>query len=272
MKKTCFISLMLIAIMVVPCSFAQKPSFTVGLVSDGALKANAEVAYKWAQSKFNAQVIPIPKSKADLTKFGVVWWDESNGPSIPNAFTDQAVINSFLNYVKDGGGLLLSNLALHYVNEMGLEANQLRYFGANANIPLDWTDLQIAKGQEKHPIFNGMKVEGGVIQYDILGYCEGSDFYGANGPTGPQNKNSKLLAQTIDKQPQCNGLVEYTVDAGTIIVIGWVWSSFAINAKLEDIHGPLHNNIIKYLATKSKFAAVDLSGKLTSTWGSIKAD
>jgi len=155
---------------------------------------------------------------------------------------------------------------------MGLEPEKLRYFGENRNIPLDWTDFQISKGQENHPVFKGLKVDGGIIQYDILGYCEGSDFYDAGGPLGPKYKNSKLLAQTVDGQPQCNGLVEYSVGDGAIIVIGWVWSAFAINAKLANVHEPLHENIIKYLSTKSKFASVESAGKLTSTWGTIKTE
>jgi hypothetical protein len=155
---------------------------------------------------------------------------------------------------------------------MGLESGDLRYFPENRNIPLDWTDLQIAQGQENHQIFKGLKVVGGIIQYDILGYCEGSDFYGVAEPLGPKYKDSKILVQTIEGQSQCNGLVEYRVGDGAIIVIGWVWSAFALNAKLANVHEPLHENIIKYLSTKSKFAPVESAGKLTSTWGTIKAE
>lgn len=259
----------MLAVFVVPSSFA-KPSYTVGLVSDGDLKDDAKAAYGWAQKNFNGAVIAVPKSKADLEKYGVIWWDESNGASIPNSFLDKAVIDSFLGYVQDGGGLLLSNLAFHYVYEMGLEPENLRYFGANAASPLDWTDFQIAAGQEKHPIFNGMKIDNGIIQYDIQGYAEGSDFYGAAGPTGPKYKDAVILAQTVDGQPQCNGIAEYKVGSGSIIIIGWVWSSWVINKKLEDVHGPLHANIISYLAAKSKFASVESAGKLTSAWGNIK--
>lgn len=255
---------------VLSCSFVLGQSFKIGLVSDGNLKANSESAYKWAQKNFNAEVIPCPKDKEELKKYGVVWWDESNGPSIPDKFKDKSAINAFLGYANDGGGLLLSNLAFHYVYEMGIEPENLRYYGANANSPLDWTDIQIAKGQEKHPIFNGMKIQDGIIQYDIQGWTEGSDFYGPAGPLGPKAKGSTLLAQTIDGRPQCNGLVEYKVGDGSIIIIGWVWSSWAINKKLEDVHGPLHANILNYLASKSKFANVDSEGKLILTWGKIK--
>jgi hypothetical protein len=272
MLKTIFglcLLLVMLTACIVPTSFA-KPSFTVGFVSDGNPKDNAKAAYEWAQKNYNGAIIPIPKSKADLEKYGVIWWDECNGASIPNSFLDKAAIDSFLGYVNDGGGLFLSNLAFHYVNEMGLEADNLRYFGAAANSPLDWTDFQIAAGQEKHPIFNNMKVDNGIIQYDVLGYAEGSDFYGAAGAIGPKSKNATVLAQTIDGHPQCNGLVEYKVGSGAIIIIGWVWSSWVINKKIEDIHAPLHANIINYLATKSKFAPVESAGKLTSTWGDVK--
>ena len=261
-------SLAFAVLMFYDASGAIGQDFALGLVSDGNPKANAEAAYNWAQKNFKAQIIPMPKDKAEFTKFGVIWWDESNGASIPDAFNGKATIDAFLGYVKDGGCLLLSNLAFHYVYEMGIEPENIRYFAANANIPLDWTDFQIAKGQEKHAIFKGLKVENGLIQYDILGYTEGSDFYGAAEPLGP--KNGTLLAQTVEGQPQCNPLVEYKVGGGTIIAIGWVWASWVINADLEDVHGPLHSNIIKYLASKSKFAAVDAESKLATKWGSIK--
>lgn len=246
--------------------------FTLGLVADGQLKPNSEAAYSWAQKNFKAQIIPCPKSKTELTKYGVVWWDESNGPSIPDVFKDNAVIEAFLGYLKDGGGLLLSNLAFHYVYEMGIEPENLRYFAGNANSPLDWTDFKVVAGQEKHPIFKGLKLENNIIQYDIQGWTEGSDFYAAAGPLGPKNKDATLLAQTVDGHPQCNGLVEYKVGNGTLIIIGWVWSSWVVNKKLEDVHGPLHANIIKYLASKSRFAAVQHNGKLITTWADIKSN
>jgi hypothetical protein len=249
-------------------SLIYSQDFSLGLVADGALKPNAEAAYKWAQKNFKAQVIPIPKNKADLVKFGVIWWDESNGPAIPDAFKDKAVVDAFLGYVKDGGGLLISSLAFHYVYEMGIEPENMRYFGVNAATALDWTDIMITPGQEKHSIFKGLKVDKGLIQYDIQGFAEGSDFYAANGPLGP--KNGTLLAQTVDGHPQCNPLVEYRSGSGTILAIGWVWSSWVINAKLEDVHGPLYINMLKYLASRSKFAAVDSGGKLETTWALLK--
>lgn len=263
----CILSAVLVMLTATHGNWAQ--SFTLGLVSEDNPKLDADAAYKWAQGKFNAVIIPCPKTKTDLTKFGVVWWDESDGASIPQAFLGKGAVDAFLEYVKDGGGLLLSNLAFHYVYEMGLEPENPRYFGRNDNSPLDWTDIQITKGQENHPVFKGMTVEKGLIQYDIQGWTDGSDFYGANGPLGPK-KDGILLAQTIDGRPQCNPLVEYRVGGGTIIIIGWVWSSWVVNKKLEDVHGQLHTNILNYLASKSKFAAIDGRGKLAATWGSIK--
>ena len=247
---------------------SQVNAFTVGLVSDGAKQENAEAAYKWAQSDFDAKIIGRPTSKNDLTGFGVVWWDESHAAAIPPAFLEKATLDAFRGYVQDGGGLLLSNLAFHAVFDMGVESGQPRYFGRNDASPLDWTDFQIAKRQENHAIFKGMKMEKGVIQYDIQGWTDGSDFYSGGGPTGP--KDGKVLAQVVDGQPQTNPLVEYAVGQGAIVGIGWVWSSFVVNKKLADVNEALHGNIIKYLASKSKFAAVEPNGKVAVSWGSLK--
>lgn len=243
-------------------------AFTVGLVSDGAPKPNAEAAYKWAQSKFEAKIIGRPTSKNDLTDYGVVWWDESHAPAIPPAFLEKVTLNAFREYVEAGGGLLLSNLAFHALFDMGVERGQPRYFGRNDASPLDWTDFQIVKGEENHPLFKGLKIEKGLIQYDIQGWTEGSDFYSPAGPTGP--KDGKVLAQVVDGHPQTNPLVEYTVGNGAIVAIGWVWSSFVVNKKLADVHEPLHANILNYLASKSKFAAVNPQGKFALTWGALK--
>jgi hypothetical protein len=240
--------------------------FTIGLVSDGDPKPNAKVAYDWAKANFNAKILSPPRTQKELTEFGVVWWDESHGAAIPALFTEKAVIEAFLSYAEAGGGLLLSNLAFHYVKEMGVESGEPRYFGANANSPLDWTDIHIAKGQEQHPIFQGLKIDKGAIQYDIQGWTEGSDF--CVGPNGP--KDGTLLAQVADGHPQCNPLVEYEVGDGRIIIIGWVWSSWGVNQKLLDTHAALHANILNYLASQSKFAPVEASGKLAATWGALK--
>ena len=241
-------------------------NFKLGLVSDGDPKPNAKVAYDWAEDGFDAQIVAPPQAMRELTEFGVVWWDESHAPALPENFTENAVIGAFLDYVEAGGGLLLSNLAFHYVKEMGVESGEPRYFGANANSPLDWTDIQIAKGQEKHPVFDGLKLEQGAVPYDIQGWTEGSDF--CVGPNGPND--GTVLAQVADGHPQCNPLVEYEVGNGVIISIGWVWASWEINQKLLDTHAALHANIINYLASRSAFAAVDASGKLATAWGTVK--
>lgn len=243
--------------------------FKVGLVVDGDLKPNSEAAYNWAKGKFDAEVIPRPKSKNDLLGYGVVWWDESHAAAIPAPFLDKATLDAFRGYLEEGGGLLLSNLAFHAIFDMGIEPGQPRYFGGNPASPLNWTDFQIAKGKENHAIFKGLKVENGVIQYDIQGWTEGSDFYAAAGPTGP--KTGQVLAQVVDGQPQTNPLCEYQVGNGTAVIIGWVWSSWVVNNKLEATNSALHANIVNYLASKSKFAAVEPQGKIAAVWGELRA-
>ena len=133
------------------------------------------------------------------------------------------------------------------------------------NNPLDTTDIQIAAGQEDHPIFKGMDVENGLIQYDIQGWSQGSDFWAVAGP----DDNGILLASSPGGG--LNALAEYREGAGTIIIIGWVWSSWAVNADLVDIHGPLYANILNHLASRSRLAPVYIHGKLVSTWGAVKA-
>jgi hypothetical protein len=241
----------------------------LGLVSDGDPKPNAKAAYEWAMGRFNAQIIPLPKDKEELKRYGVVWWDESNGPSIPQPFLEKPVMEAFRGYVEDGGGLLLSSLAFHYIYDMGVESGQPRYFGRNDNLPLDWTDIAITKGQEAHPIFKGLKVENGIIQYDIKGWTEGSDFYSPQGPVGP--KNGTLLAEVVPGHPQCNPLAEYSVGKGTILIIGWVWTAWVVNSHLEKVHSKLYENMINYLASKSLFAPVDPLDKLAVRWGEVKA-
>jgi len=255
-----------IGILTIPVAAAQ--AYTLGLVREGAAQPNAEAAYKWAASKYDTKEIGRPKAKADLLGYGVVWWDESHAPAIPAPFLDKATVDAFRGYVQDGGGLLLSNLAFHYLFERGVESGQPRYFGRNDASPLNWTDFQISKGQDKHPVFSGLKIENGLIQYDIQGWTDGSDFYAAAGPTGP--KDGKTLAQVVDGQPQTNPLVEYSVGNGAIVAIGWVWSSWVVNKKLDDVNTKLHANIIDYLATKSAFAAVAPRGKLATSWAELK--
>lgn len=244
--------------------------FRLGLVSDGEPKPNAKAAYEWATKNFDAEIISPPQNSEELKKYGVVWWDESNAPSIPQTFLEEDKINAFKGYVEDGGGLLLSSLAFHYIYDMEIESGQPRYFGREDNSPLDWTDIAIAKGQNNHPIFSGLEVENGIIQYDIKGWTDGSDFYSPQGPVGPND--GELLAEVVSGHPQTNPLAEYSVQKGTILIIGWVWTAWMVNSHLEDVHGKLYENMINYLANKSAFSSVSISGKLPIRWGQLKSN
>jgi hypothetical protein len=252
------------------------------LEAEDQVPVEDEAEYNWAVENYNATLIhPAGGGKFEddkgnavkLDDFQVVWWHRANQNNIPPVFLEQSTMDAFLSYVENGGSLFLSQVAFHYVFDLGLESLEPRWCAPNVdNAP---TGIIAAEGQEDHAVFNGFK-EMGVdpaegFNIDCYGHDSMCDFY----PNGPPNEGLVLGKAYQEPHPQgwfgqvCP-LCEYKVGDGTIIISGWRFTVFRSGEEGCDHHDlmvKLHENIMSYLGT---LAPVDYAGKLPIAWGEIK--
>lgn len=242
-----------------------------------------EAEYKWAKANYDAVLIHPDgpgKFKDDngrpvkLSNFHVVWWHRANAQTLPKVFLEKAMMDEFLNFAKGGGSIFLSQLALRYVFELGLESVEPRLCGPNVDRAI--SGIMSAPGQETHPIFAGFKKMGidpaKGFNINCYGHDCMSDFY----PKGPAKGGTIIGMEYQEPHPmpwfgQVTPLVEYKVGNGTILVSGWrftVFRSVEEGCKFKDNMIKLHENIMSYLGTS---AVVNTKGKLSTTWGMIKS-
>lgn len=251
------------------------------LEAEGAVPVEDEAEYNWAEENYNATLIYPDNAgtfidengnSVELSDFHVVWWHRASSSEIPPIFLEQATMDAFMSFVEDGGSLFLSQVAFHYVFDLGLENLEPRQEGPNADHVA--SGIIAAPGEEDHPVFAGFK-ELGVdpaegFNIDCYGHDSMCDFY----PVGPPEATVLGMAYQ-EPHPQAwfgqvCPLCEYKVGDGTIIISGWRFTVFRSGdegCEHAELMEKLHENIFSYLGT---LAPVEAKDKLPATWGSIK--
>ncbi len=263
--------------------FAYGAAFRLAfLEAEDKVPVEDEPEYNWAKENYDAVLIhPAGAGKFEdergnsvrLEDFNVVWWHRANVNNIPGVFLEKATMDAFLGFVEQGGSLFLSQVAFHYVFDLGLESLEPRWCGPNVDHAV--SGIIAAPGQEDHPVFAGFKEMGEDpaegFNIDCYGHDSMCDFY----PNGPPKEAIVLGMAYQEPHPQgwfgqvCP-LCEYHVGDGTIIISGWRFTVFRSGEEGCDDHDKmvkLHENIMDYLGA---LAAVEFKGKLSSTWGGIK--
>ena len=262
---------------------AFSASFRLAFLEAGdAVPVEHESEYTWAVDNYNATLVHPDGAGAfkndsgnsvRLEDFQVVWWHHASSDSIPPDFLEDATMDAFVSFVEGGGSLFLSQVAFHYVFDLGIETTQPRLPGSNVDHGV--SGIIAAEGQEDHPVFAGFKALGvdpaEGFNIDCYGHDNMSDFH----PNGPPAIGTVLGMAYQEPHPQgwfgqVTPLCEYNVGDGTIIISGWRFTVFRSGDEGCDDHDKmvkLHENIMDYLGT---LAAVEPSGKLASTWGGIK--
>lgn len=230
---------------------------SIGLLGEPS-GPEAEEAYDWAEANYDAAQIALD---ANLKQFAIVWWHEGTDSAIPPEFLANQVMDNIDEYVSSGGSLLLTGVAFHYVFDLGIESTEPRVYAAGTaehNM-----DLVPADGMDEHPIFDDLEIP---IAWHVIDYCASSDFYGTPGP-----EDGEVLVESVtypDDHPVC----EYSVGAGTIIIMGWIIPTWADES--ADDNRPLveqfTGNALNYLAENSEYSSVDSNGKLPVIWGELK--
>jgi hypothetical protein len=256
-------------------------AFMAFLEAESAVPVEDESEYKWAKSKYAAVLIfPDGAGKfkdekgtsVKLSDFSIVWWHRANANTIPEVFLKDAMKDAFLNFAKSGGSVFLSQVALHYVFDLGLEPIVPRFCAPTVDHVV--CGIIAAPNQEGHPFFDGFKKMGEDpakgISINCYGHDNMCDFY----PNGPAKGGSVAVMEWQDPLPawfgQVTPMVEYKVGDGTIVTSGWrltVFRSGDEGCKFHENMVKLHENVISYLGNA---AAVSAKGKLPLTWGFVK--
>lgn len=252
------------------------------LEAEDDIPVEDESEYNWAkQNQVTTLIHPAGAGKfknekgdaVNLTDFQIVWWHRANAADIPKFFLEKASMDAFLDFVKAGGSLFLSQVALHYVFDLGLESVEPRLCAANVDHGV--SGIIAAPDMEKHALFNGFKEMGldptKGFNIDCYGHDCMSDFY----PNGPAKDGTVIVMEYQEPHPaawfgQVTPMVEYKIGNGIILTSGWRFTVFRSgdeDCKFHDNMVQLHKNIMEYLGAS---ASVDANGKLSSQWGKIK--
>ena len=282
LKFHVFLGLLLVMVLCVsPAVFGA--SYNVAfLEAEDEVPVEDESEYNWAKNNYNASLIFLSSAgkfeeengnSVKLDKYHVVWWHRASSADIPKDFLEKATMDAFLDFVKGGGSLFLSQVALHYVFDLGLEPLDPRFCAPNADHAS--CGIIAAPRQETHPVFAGFKAMGldpaNGFNINCYGHDSMCDFY----PNGPAQGGDVIGMAYQEPHPaawfgQVTPLVEYKVGDGIIIVSGWrftVFRSVDEGCEFDEAMIKLHENIMDYLGTS---ASVDAKGKLPSQWGIIK--
>lgn len=275
----CFASFVLLSF----SHFANGAFNLAFLEAEDTVPIEGESEYNWAKETYNATLIhpggaggKFEKDSGGATSLGnfqVVWWHMANANAIPNFFMDGATMGAFMDFVEGGGSLFLSQVAFHYVFDLGIETTEPRIPGIGADHAP--TGIIAEPTQVDHPVFAGFDELGVDPEVGFNINCYGHDFMSDFHPSGPPEVGTVLGMAYQEPHPQgwfgqVTPLCEYKVGDGTIIISGWRFTAFRSvdeDCEFSDEMVKLHENIMGYLGT---LAAVEPSGKLALTWGGIK--
>ena len=181
-----------------------------------------------------------------LETVGVVWVHQGDSSAQDGPLYAGAVTGVLQRFVEAGGGLFLSGAALSMVELLGVEPLQPRRGGPGD----DRVRAGLVPVRKEHPVFGGLRLEGGVAWVSGSGYPAFSDFHGTDGPAG-----GMLLARTPSGVE--NPLVEYALGKGRIIAMGWRLPHFG-NAKNADRANleRVTSNILGYLSDRSQWRKI----------------
>jgi hypothetical protein len=270
--------LLLSAYMIVPVYSAD---VTVGLLAgSNKLGEVEEAAYEWAEDNFKTTTLLVDKTgnfknpggtALQPEQFAVLWMFYTETNTLPDPFLADATKKAILDYAEAGGGVFLSALALRYVFELDVEdGGDPRVFGPLGKEPPEIGVIPTADAKN-HPVFEGFDTSKPVFLTSMAQEGFTSDFHNFGG-TDP----SGTILGTKTRGGGAGGgerpFVEYEVGDGVIITLGHHNGVYTDAKSKEGTNlRNLTTNVLNYLGENSAFFAVEPNGKLTTTWGDLKA-
>ena len=179
------------------------------LEAEDKVPVEDEAEYNWAKENYDVTLIhPAGAGKfkddrgnpVSLGDFQIVWWHRANVNNIPPVFLEQATMDAFMDFVENGGSLFLSQVAFHYVFDLGLESLEPRWCGPNVDFAV--SGIIASPGQEDHPVYAGFKEMGldpaEGFNLDCYGHDSMCDFH----PNGPPIEAISLGMAYQEPHPQ----------------------------------------------------------------------
>ena len=192
----------------------------------------------------------VAESPGILGNFDVLWFHKPDTLSFPFDEINKNVISSINNFIRNGGGLLLTLDAFNYINALGIETikPQVKYFKAEDQ---GYGRKVGFHSFRSHPIFEGL--HGGAYIWN--GYkdniCRQVGFFGSSVP-----QNGKVVGidwAYITFKEDSKLVVEYNEGKGRVLAIG-AYTYFAPkNFNKIQLH-IFTNNCLNYLAGKNSNA------------------
>ncbi|HNY03016.1 MAG TPA: hypothetical protein PKG48_10535, partial [Bacteroidales bacterium] len=179
-------------------------------------------AYDWLKNcaGFTAEYLDIPKAAAKLGRSGryqAVWICRMDTNALTPAETGQKFLKALDTYVRNGGRLLLSHQAMHYLNLLGFEDRPVQ--DSTKRCTDDGYGRRLGfHAFHDHPVFQGLN--GGTYtcrpRKDISVRISG--FFGNNVPSG-----GKVVAVDWDYiflRENSKLIVEYQAGKGKVLAVG----------------------------------------------------
>ncbi len=195
----------------------------------------------------------------ELGAFRTIWYHQGSTTERIAVIRDETTIKSLRDYAAAGNGLLLSGAAFELVHELGIEPCKPRLGGPGD----DRYVAGIVPAVPSHPVLEGLKVTGvdldpsvggnprvASVAINDRGFSAFADFAGTGGP-----KAGMVIARAsaTDENP----LVEYALDKGRVLVLGWRLTRYSNAANVHrDNLERLTRNMLAYLAAPDHWQTV----------------
>lgn len=162
---------------VVPTSF--QPLAFLGTAESASAISNADEkkAYQWFSENFDnhkyISFTDIKNGKVNLSDYKVIWWHlDGDTRDLPSDAVSTAVIDKMKTYYTNGGSFLFSSWAVQYVANLGIakDGKIVNNMWGEGDAPFvtgdDWGIC--FKGNEMHPIFEGLSKKSGSDNVALL--------------------------------------------------------------------------------------------------------
>ncbi len=231
------------------------------VVSRDGQKTGPETAAarRLAEKRHNAAVVVIGADgtcrdekgrKVDLQDYRVLWYHQGDDTQLSGSIFVGATLDALRGFVGGGRGLFLSGAAAAMVHPLGVEPRRPRVGGPGN----DRGRAGITPAVDDHPVFAGLRRDGGRAMLTNRGYPAFADFHGTGGPAG-----GMLLADAFPDAGE-RPLVEYALKKGRIIAMGWRLPHYGNKnnphrSNLEHITA----NVLAYLAEPASWRKITVA-------------
>jgi len=185
---------------------------------------------------FDAETLPLAHITADkLSQYEVVWWHHQSALDESTRASLDDVADALLDYVADGGGLLLSHGAVTAASALGIESHEP---DAVEPIVAEETGFLLRRAYADHPVFDGfetLRPESAPAGDAVTVHYESRHPHDAD----------VLAARRTDgeDEPARKSVLRWSVDDGHVVGVG-----HGLDTITTDVQQTLLDNCLVYAA------------------------